>query len=75
MNEPGEMTFDAPVSWFVYVGNGKHCWRFVFFGEFKDGKEAIDAVIREALEMDEFPADSYMAAPIPALYTRDLSAR
>lgn len=69
-DEPGQLEFMFPVSWFVYVGSERHQWRFVYHcAAAHDGDKAIEDAMKEAIEMGITPAETYMAVPTPAIYT------
>lgn len=60
-----------PRAYFVYVGSGRHVWRFVFLARHAtDGADAIRQAWAEAIEMGETPTGSYMACAAKDITTR-----
>lgn len=58
-------------SYFVYVGAGRHIWRFVHFAAAaRDGDQAIEEATAEARAMGNEPAETYLAVPASACTTR-----
>lgn len=55
---------------FVYVDAGRHLWRFVYCNQHETADEAIHAAQREAIDMENEPASSYMAVPYSAITTK-----
>ena len=62
-------------SYFVYVGSGRHLWRFVYFAtSARSGDDAIDQAVAEARAMGTtVDSADYMAVPFGAITTRTVS--
>lgn len=59
-------------SYFVYVGEDRHVWRFVFYAEAaRDGMDAIEQAQAEGRELghEAGDGDGYMAVPQSAVTT------